>query len=182
MATYHHGNLRAALIEAGLKIIEEKGVRALTLRELAARVGVSRMAPYRHFPDKEALLGAICEAGFSEFADSLESARNSAGPDFAARLSAMAVAYVRFAAGHRAHYEVMFAVRRESEATARSFEILRETIEEGQRNGEVREGDPTDLARVVWTVVHGISTLHLDREFPAFTLFASGVMRAGLLP
>jgi hypothetical protein len=94
----------------------------------------------------------------------------------------MAVAYVRFAAGHRAHYEVMFAVRRESEATARSFEILRETIEEGQRNGEVREGDPTDLARVVWTVVHGISTLHLDREFPAFTLFASGVMRAGLLP
>lgn len=182
MANYHHGNLRAALIDAGLEIIEEKGVRALTLRELASRVGVSRMAPYRHFADKDALLGAICEAGFTQFADSLEAARDDAGHGFAARLSAMAVAYVRFAASHRAYYEAMFSANRGSEAASRSFLILREAIEEGQESGEVRAGDSTALARVVWSVVHGISTLDLDPDFPAFTLFSSEVMRAGLLP
>jgi AcrR family transcriptional regulator len=50
--TYHHGNLRAALIQGGLELIEEKGVRALTLREIGDRLGVSRSAPYRHFTDK----------------------------------------------------------------------------------------------------------------------------------
>lgn len=182
MTKYHHGNLRAALIDAGLEIIEEKGVRALTLRELASRVGVSRMAPYRHFQDKETLLAAICESGFAQFADSLETARDAAGPAFAARLSAMAVAYVRFAAEHRAYYEAMFSVKRESEVASRSFQVLRETIEAGQESGEVRGGDSTALARVVWALVHGISTLNLDQDFPAFTVFSSEVMRAGLLP
>src|SRR6202167_2384133 len=107
-APYHHGNLRAALIDAGLKLIEEKGVRALTLREIGVRVGVSRMAAYRHFQDKADLLAAIREVGFSQFADALEGARQSAPEDPAARLQAMALAYVRFAAEHRVHYEVMF--------------------------------------------------------------------------
>src|SRR5277367_1200570 len=101
---YHHGNLRAALIEASLKLIEEKGVRALTLREIGIRVGVSRMAAYRHFHDKADLLAAIREVGFSQFADALEGARQSV-TDPGARLEAMALAYVRFAAEHRVHYE-----------------------------------------------------------------------------
>src|ERR1035438_9484489 len=100
---YHHGNLRAALIEEGLQLIEEKGTRALTLRELGERAGVSRMAPYRHFKNKADLLGAISEAGFTQFADALESARNSAAGTFLSRLTAMAQAYVRFAMEHPAY-------------------------------------------------------------------------------
>src|SRR4051794_8355635 len=95
---YHHGNLRAALIESGLDLIEEAGVRSLTLREIGARVGVSRTAAYRHFADKSELLAAISEAGFTQFADALEAARREAPQNFASRMSAMAVAYVRFAA------------------------------------------------------------------------------------
>src|SRR5215510_479135 len=105
---YHHGNLPTALIEAGLKLIEKKGVRALTLREIGARVGVSRMAAYRHFSDKGHLLAAIREAGFEQFAEVLEAARSKAGKGFASRLKAMALAYVRFAAEHSAYFEVMF--------------------------------------------------------------------------
>src|SRR5277367_297584 len=105
---YHHGNLRAELIETSLELIEKKGIQALTLREIGARLGVSRSAAYRHFKDKAHLLGEICEAGFTEFADALQSARDAAKPDFASRFSAMGLAYVRFAAEHRAHFEVMF--------------------------------------------------------------------------
>src|SRR5262249_50891662 len=106
---YHHGNLPEALIEAGLKLIEKKGVRALTLREIGARVGVSRMAAYRHFSDKTDLLAAIREAGFQQFVEALEVARSKAGKAFSSRLKAMALAYVRFAAEHPAHFEVMFS-------------------------------------------------------------------------
>src|SRR5713226_3421377 len=107
--SYHHGNLRASLIEVGLRLIEEKGVRAFTLRELGDRAGVSRMAAYRHFKNKADLLGAISEAGFTQFADALEAARNGASDSFAARLAAMAQAYVRFATEHAAYFEVMFS-------------------------------------------------------------------------
>jgi AcrR family transcriptional regulator len=183
---YHHGNLKAALIETGLELIEEKGVQALTLREIGARLGVSRSAAYRHFTDKANLLGEISEAGFTQFADALAAARDSAHPDFASRLSAMGVAYVRFAADHRAHFEVMFSPQdepRASPAGARAFAILEDTIREGQQSGDVRPGDSAELARMVWSLVHGISMLRLERDLGAgaeFTLFSTAILRAGL--
>src|SRR6188472_2869970 len=63
MTAYHHGNLRAALIQCGLELIERDGIRALTLREIGKQLCVSKSAAYRHFKDKEALLSAIYEAG-----------------------------------------------------------------------------------------------------------------------
>src|SRR5689334_24629943 len=99
---YHRGNLREQLIETGVHLIQEKGVRALTLREIGSRLGVSRMAAYRHFCDKADLLNAIRETGFVEFAGALERARSEAPGGFASRFAAMAVAYVTFAAQHPA--------------------------------------------------------------------------------
>jgi AcrR family transcriptional regulator len=191
---YHHGNLRVALIEAGLKLIEEKGVRALTLREIGTRVGVSRMAAYRHFSDKADLLAAIREAGFVQFVEALESAWHAALPDFASRMTALALAYVRFAANHRAHFEVMFspAAREESNAPpgdgpgARAFGILADTIRAGQESGEVREGDPVLFARMAWAQVHGISMLGLEPDLrpsgagTKFVELCSGILQAGL--
>jgi AcrR family transcriptional regulator len=187
---YHHGNLRAALIEAGLELIEQKGVQALTLREIGARVGVSRSAAYRHFKDKAGLLGEISEAGFTQFADALAAARDSARPDFASRFSTMGIAYIRFAQEHRAHFEVMFGpldFPRASPQGARAFAVLENTIREGQQSGDVREGDPTALARLVWSLVHGISMLRLERDLAKpggakFTLFCTDILRAGLAP
>jgi AcrR family transcriptional regulator len=192
---YHHGNLRDGLIEASLQLIEKKGIKGLTLREIGAALGVSRMAAYRHFADKAALLAAISEAGFEQFAEALDAAKASAGPDFSSQLSALALAYVRFAAAHRAHYEVMFSsaadvpepVREPSEAAKRAFGILEQTICEGQRNGNVREGDSITLARHVWAHVHGISTLRLEPDLSEhgagtrFVLFCAELLQAGLV-
>src|SRR5215831_9610743 len=105
---YHHGNLRAALIQCGLELVEEKGIRALTLREIGKRLGVSSTAAYGHFQDKDALLAAISQAGFTEFANAVEAATKEAGDGFAAQMDAMALAYTRFADDHRAQFEVMF--------------------------------------------------------------------------
>jgi AcrR family transcriptional regulator len=190
---YHHGNLPAALIEAGLQLIEKKGVRALTLREIGARVGVSRMAAYRHFSDKGHLLGAIREAGFVQFADALEAARSKAGKTFAQRMKAMALAYVRFATEHPAYFEVMFGWKdadegaaAPSEAGARAFGILEQTIREGQQSGDVRSGNSVTLARLVWAHVHGVSMLRLapdlDGTGKEFVDLCSDVLRIGLAP
>lgn len=188
---YHHGNLPAALIAAGLKLIEKKGVRALTLREIGARVGVSRMAAYRHFADKEDLLAAIREAGFEQFGKVLEQARSKAAKNFAARFKAMALAYVRFAAEHPAHFEVMFAwnphrLAPPSPAGARAFGILEQTIREGQEAGDVRPGDSVALARLAWAQVHGISMLRLAPDLTPkgsgtrFVEFSSEILQRGL--
>src|SRR5689334_25048142 len=102
---YHRGNLREQLIETGVHLIQEKGVRALTLREIGARAGVSRMAAYRHFKNKEDLLFAIGEAGFQRFGGALAKARDEAPDNYVDRVLAMGLAYLEFASNHRAHFE-----------------------------------------------------------------------------
>jgi AcrR family transcriptional regulator len=170
--TYHHGNLQASLIEAGLALIAEKGVRALTLREIGAKVGVSRTAAYRHFADKASLLSAIRAAGFEKFAAALEAGRSVSTKDFKARLNGMGVAYVRFAREHTAYFEVMFATppsgpkpEEKCQAEERAFQILEETIVEGQTKGILRSGNPHLMACALWSLVHGLSALKLD-EMP----------------
>jgi len=192
LANYHHGNLRLTLIETGLDLIAEQGARALTLRELGKRAGVSRMAAYRHFRDRAALLEAIREAGFERFAESLEQARLAAGDDFTTRMRALSAAYVRFAREYPAYFEVMFSpagepeARRRSEPGERAFEALHQTIREGQAAGEVRTGDSLVLACGAWAIVHGIATLQLERLFTAemtpeaFIEACSGVIFTGL--
>ncbi len=168
--SYHHGNLRAVLIGAGLQLIAEKGVRALTLREIGARVGVSRTAAYRHFDDKAKLLAAIREAGFEKFAAALETGRAVSTKNYWSRLTGMGQAYVRFAREHPAYFEVMFGAPPSPEqqqkacvAEQRAFEILEETIAEGQAKGELRAGHTRLMACTLWSLVHGMSALKLDQ-------------------
>jgi AcrR family transcriptional regulator len=184
---YHHGDLRAALIEGGLELIERKGFHALTLREIGKQLGVSRSAAYRHFKDKDALLSAISEAGFVEFGNIVEAARKDAGEGFAAQMDAMALAYHRFANEHPAKFEVMFAAAVEPGGAAeagggRNLRILEETIRDAQRTGEVRPGEPNLMARVIWALVHGASMLRLDRESEEmrFMRFSTETLRSGL--
>jgi AcrR family transcriptional regulator len=191
--TYHHGNLREAILQTSLELIEEKGVRALTLREIGTRLGVSRMAPYRHFADKTALLAALGTTGFQQFGDVLDDARKNAGTGYFDQLNTMGLAYVRFAAEHRAHFEVMFGLGGEalhldqegSKVADRAFGILEETIRNGQAAGEMIDGDSTEIARMVWSLVHGISLLGFGvdsnhRSEPEFPLFCFSRLRTGL--
>jgi AcrR family transcriptional regulator len=185
--SYHHGDLRAALIECGLELIQQGGIRALTLREIGTRLGVSRSAAYRHFKDKAALLSAISEAGFLEFENIVKAARKDAGDDFASQMDALALAYARFANEHRAEIEVMSAAVLEAgEVTAAggggNLRIVEDMIRQGQERGEIRQGDPALLARVVWALVHGASLLPREGNSaePSFIRFSAEVLRSGL--
>ena len=142
--TYHHGNLRAALLaraEEALAAGED-----LSLRELARRAGVSHAAPRRHFADKQALLDALAEDGFERLGALLASA--AVGEDFSARLLGFARAYVGFAVEHAALLELMFAGKHRSAgvraASDRAFSGPLSMIVEGQAAGEVVPGSLED--------------------------------------
>src|SRR5258707_1216881 len=106
---YHHGDLRRALIDAARVLVEREGRQALTLRAAARMAGVSQAAPYRHFPDKNALLAAVAEDGVRALAAWLRGAAARHEGDPLARLQALGVAYVTFAVTSTAHFRVMFA-------------------------------------------------------------------------
>jgi AcrR family transcriptional regulator len=162
---YHHGNLRTALLAQAELTVRERGVQELSLRELAREVGVSHGAPRRHFPDRQALLDALAEAGFARLGTELRDAVNGAGEDFEARLRATAAAYVRFATRDAALLELMFASKNREhsealhEAAERAFSVMLELIEHGQADGVLERGDRERVGLVLFATIQGIATL-----------------------
>ena len=161
---YHHGNLRAALLQSAEQTLNEGG--ELSLRELARQVGVSHAAPRRHFAGKQALVDALAEVGVERLGDGLRTALAEAGPDFDARLRAFAHAYVAFATEHAALLELMFAGKHRPgaadslrEAADRAFEAPLTLIAEAQASGEVVAGDIERVAMVAFAAAHGIAAL-----------------------
>jgi AcrR family transcriptional regulator len=165
MRPYHHGNLRTALLEQAERTVRERGVQALSLRELAREVGVSHAAPRRHFPDRQALLDALAEAGFARLGAELRGAVDDSGEEFEARLRATATAYVRFATRDAALLELMFAGkhREESgtlhEAADRAFAVMLDLIHQGQAQGALEQGQPERVGLVLLATIQGIAAL-----------------------
>jgi AcrR family transcriptional regulator len=165
--SYHHGDLRQALVHSALEILSEAGVGGLSLRAAARRAQVSAMAPYRHFADKEALLAAVAEYGFRELASRLTAATATAA-DPRAGLAALGVAYVLFACDQPSLFKLMFGptIERKSghpvleEAGSACFNALRQAVEAAK----FFEGDydPGDVALACWSLVHGLSALIVD--------------------
>lgn len=171
--TYHHGNLAAALVEAATELLETRGPLGVTLRGAARRAGVSRAAPYRHFTNKGALLAAVAERAFRDVARAMRRAARSRRTDPIRALEDMAVALVRFAATHPSHFRLMSgpAVRGRDhpalrEAAVTAWNILTAAVADCQRAGRIRPGDPAELAFVLWSLVHGLSTLLVDEQLP----------------
>jgi len=166
---YHHGDLRRALLDASLALVEEDGIGALSLREVARKAGVSHNAPYHHFKDRGSLLAALAEEGFAELGREMVDARAGA-PDARARLEACGLAYVRFALKSAARFKVMFrpelAAPSEEGAVARSstpaMETLTASIVEAQQAGLAPPGDQMPLVLTCWSAVHGLASLCLD--------------------
>jgi AcrR family transcriptional regulator len=162
---YHHGNLRTALLAQAERTVRERGAQELSLRELAREVGVSHGAPRRHFPDRQALLDALAEAGFARLGAELRSAVDGAGEDFAARLQATAAAYVRFATRDAALLELMFAGKHRADAGTlhmaadRAFAVLLELIGQGQAEGALERGEPERVGLVLFATIQGIAAL-----------------------
>ncbi|KUO20547.1 TetR/AcrR family transcriptional regulator [Streptomyces dysideae] len=160
---YHHGDLRAALLAGAERTLLEKGVAALSLRELAREVGVSHAAPGRHFKDKQALLNALALNGYERLAQALNAADDPALP-IEPRLTALARAYLRFAIDHAALLELMYARKHDPDASEqmaaaveRTVGSLAQVIADAQKRGEIVEGDPEFLTLLTGAGLQGIA-------------------------
>jgi AcrR family transcriptional regulator len=166
---YHHGNLRRALLDEAIAIIGAEGLNDVTLREIGARLGVSRTALYRHFADKDALLAAVATEGFRALRRELVTAWEAGGRGDEA-FRAMGVAYVRFAVANPAHYRVMFGGAVQSDTPDpelaaeghEAFSALVDALAALQRDGTVRADDTGLMATYVWALVHGMAMLAID--------------------
>lgn len=159
-SSYHHGDLRHAVLTAALEVIATEGPGALSLRDLARRAGVSHAAPAHHFKDRTGLLTAIAAEGFDLLADALADA-----PDLRER----GVRYVRFGVEHPAHFQVMFLpdlLRGDDAALlaarARAGGELRAGVTGMPEGGR---GDDARLAGIAaWSLAHGFATLLLSEN------------------
>ncbi|MEV4346829.1 TetR family transcriptional regulator [Actinoplanes sp. NPDC049596] len=109
MTRYHHGDLRAALVEASFESLAECGLQRFSVAAVARRIGVSSAAPYRHFPDRAHLLSAVSAAAARDLRTAIEAAAGEAENDPVARVASVAGAYVRYVAGTGAGMSVIFA-------------------------------------------------------------------------
>lgn len=172
---YHHGNLRAALIEAGLAELEKSDQAELSLRAVAREVGVSANAAYRHFANKDDLLGALAAEGFRRFAAMQAQATQDGAASRQAR-SASAKAYVSFAQAHPALFRLMFSrflYASSSEAlktaAAAAFQGLLQAS--AQHAGVPVDSDQALLMALAnWSMVHGLSHLMLDGQLALFNM------------
>jgi AcrR family transcriptional regulator len=165
-ATYHHGDLRAALVRAAMELLEESGEAALSLRAVARRAGVSAAAPYRHYADREALVSAVAAVGYRELAERLATAHPS--PSTPDQLARVATAYVQFALERPALFRIMFTepCDRDNDeriaATAAVSQYVRAIVER-----TFPQADAEALATAIWALVHGLAFLYLDGKLDA---------------
>jgi AcrR family transcriptional regulator len=165
-ATYHHGDLRSALVRAAMELLEESGETELSLRAVARRASVSPAAPYRHYADREALVSAVAAVGYRELAERLLAAHPA--PSTPEQLANVAVAYVQFAVERPALFRIMFGepCDRDNDervaATAAVSLYVRQIVER-----TFPRADAEPLATAIWAVVHGLAFLHLDGKLDA---------------
>ena len=172
--SYHHGNLRRALIDAALGLIEKEGAAALSLRAAARRAGVSTAAPYRHFPSRRALLAAVAEEGFRLLGEEIRRAIAASGDDPARRLGEAGIAYVLFAAAHLSLYNVMLSPEMADRQDHPSLEaaendtrqLLLGAVLKYQEAGWMSSRDPGELAISAWSSVHGLASLIASGHIP----------------
>lgn len=172
-ATYHHGDLRNALVQAALDVVSAGSLEQITLREVSRRVGVNHRAVYRHFEDLTALLAAVAEEGYRMLLAAIDDALTPlkrASPD--RRLEAIGVAYVAFAVDHPAHYRIMFGRRlnedgrfNELEALAeQAYAVLAGEVRSGQASGRLVDLPLRETVFSLWSLTHGFASLALVRR------------------
>lgn len=171
------GNLKSELVSVAVGMLEAEGADALSLRMVARAAGVSHMAPYRHFENKDALLAAVAETGFRDLVSSIDEALSQENVD-AQKSRAIGIAYVRFAQRRPALYRLMFG-RQLSDET--QFPGLAEALSQAQArcfmavsllspNTSPRSGDKAEklgaetLGVAIWSLVHGLANLLIDGQ------------------
>lgn len=186
---YHHGNLREALVEAALVLIEEKGPTGFTLSEAAKQAGVTPAAVYRHFAGREDLIAEIARQGYNIFADLMEYAFNSGQPSALASFEATGRAYLAFARKYPGHYVAMFesgiSINRTPElahVANRAQEVLQRAAVELSENIPAGKRPPPQMFSAhIWAMSHGVVELFArgspgtKSPFPPEDLLETGI-------
>ena len=162
---YHHGNLRAALLEAGRALLRDQGLAAISLRAVAKAAGVSHAAPYRHFRDKEHMLACVAEAGYEQLSDAIEAA--AAVEDPAEQIQVAMVGYLRFALANRELHHLMFGGLLDRGETAlvlqdarlKTFGALRAIVDAGIKSGRFKAVNAREATLTLWSLMHGFALL-----------------------
>lgn len=171
--TYHHGDLRAALITAGMDVLRRQGIDAVTLRTVVRKAGVSPAAAYRHFANAADLLAAIAEQGFAALGAAMVAALTDSSLAALSPLERIGQGYLKFVESHPDHFRLIFSPRIPAEArtpalaaaSCASFEVLIQAIEESRKLGHVDSSLPTPLiAAAAHSFIHGLAILLLDEH------------------
>lgn len=168
--SYHHGDLKRALLDATLDLIDQKGPEGFTLRAAAKAAGVSDAAPYHHFSDKRALLAAVGEEGFQLLSDGLRRVAKEHAENPVAAAHEMAIEYVVFAAQHPSHFRVMLGreVLKNTDhpelagAAMETFTVMQGALLKGAAAAGATDVPQETLIFGSWALVHGLAFLAVD--------------------
>lgn len=189
--SYHHGNLKEALIRAALQLIAEKGPAGFTFAEAARWAGVSPAAPYRHYRDRDELLSDVAKRGFEQFEAALAKAWDDGRPDPATAFDRLGKAYLAFARSEPAYYSAMFEAGVPLETSPelraagdRAFGVLRNATEKLVATMPAKDRPPVlMMALHVWAFSHGIASLfgRGDAGRRSLPMSAEELLEAGML-
>ncbi len=172
---YHHGDLKNALINAGIEILSKEGISALSLRKVAAKAGVSHAAPYAHFKDKQDLIASISAEGFNRIYEKIMQRTQKISedkPDL--MLKEAALAYLDFALTDSDHFRITFSgiVEQEKEnypeyieASKRCYSFVESIVEKCQKKKILKDDSLQKTTIALWSLVHGFISLFIDKQF-----------------
>lgn len=174
--SYHHGDLDTALVEAATRLVEERGLASFSLREVARVVGVSHAAPYRHFPNRQALLEAVAIQGFHDLSDALDAVIRQHPDDPRQQMIAAGATYVLEAINHPNRAQLMLgSVLPRGAQTAKlqaaaeaSFSRCIAVIQQGQQQGTFRQDSTREMVLTYWAASHGLAMLLIANRIGDF--------------
>jgi len=173
--TYHHGDLRNALIVAAAELIEESGSLGFTMADAARRAGVSNAAPYRHFRDKEELLDAVSQLGFLGLSETALRAREEETDGSIEAIIALGHNYIRYVTDKAPFYDLMWGDigarafdAQQFDQKATGFYVLQQAVESYLNTYHVRGVDVLDTSIKLWAMVHGFSAIAMSGKLPHF--------------
>ena len=172
-ASYHHGDLESAAVDAAIQIIQSDGLDAVSMRQVATRAGVTHGALYQHFEDKRKLLSVVSEEGYRRLGKKMAAAQKKAGSDSVEQIKALAVAYVFFAAEDPAYFRIMS----EPDLTRRANEygplweahnavvtLIVNAVSTAQSLNILGGTNARDVAMTFWTFTHGYAETYRTKR------------------
>lgn len=170
--SYHHGDLKKALIDATLFLLKEEGYYNLSLRKVAKKAGVSQSAPYRHYQDLEALLVDVAIEGFRMLTENLKKVKRTFAKIPLLQFRESGITYVDFALKNSDLFQIMYGNQIQNhsqfadliESEESSFQILIDIITNCQESEVLPKNDIKNTAMAAWTMVHGIAVLLLGKQ------------------